>query len=529
MKKVTFISHDFVKEVDVQPDSNLLSVIRECGLFVEAPCGGQSVCKKCLVFTEEGKALFACKTTVKEDMTVVLPRYDDPLLRSKKTNLASDFIPKQIDPVVKNVEQVGERKDCKNLGIAIDIGTTTISIVLLDIESGDIIDNISFYNPQIIYGADIIHRIIFSQKGDGAKLLQKKIVDELIKSISYLGSKNEIDLREVKSVAISGNTTMIHLLLKLDAKYIREAPYSPIATEFEPFYTDENFNLLPKAKVFIAPCVANYLGGDIVSGVAVSGLHKRDETSILLDIGTNGEIVIGNKEWLVGCACSAGPAFEGMGLNCGTRFKEGAITEATICDNKFKYVVFGASKPCGISGSGIISLIKHLKEEGYIDNRGKFSDKVTQKVDHKKAFILFEAKDTVGGEPIYVTETDIDNILRAKAAIYSGMSLLLKKTSLDISNVDKFFIAGNLGSSINIESAIEIGLLPALPREKFSFIGNASLAGSIKYLLSKETRQDFLDIKAKTTYIDLSNEPAYMDEFMAALFIPHTDLNLFGK
>ena len=587
MKNLKLISGDFTKEIQVKENTNLLYAIQQSGLFIDAPCGGNDVCKKCTVFID-GKSCLACQTFVNEDMMVVLPEYSNLVDEEDKNHFIEKFKDIRINPVIQKLEfyinpeertayqsdleyfknilkkagfeifipsdiellkkisrathkkntytiylfeeknkseivDIIEGTNLKNLGIAIDLGTTTISIALLDLDSGIFIDSITFYNPQTIYGADIIHRIVFAQKNDGAEILQKKVQEELNQSIIALCMKNNLSVNEIKSVVLSGNTTMIHLFLELPAKFIRETPYSPVMQKFPILNSNSFIDIIKKGKLIVMPCAANYLGGDLVSGIISCDLHKKDEINILLDIGTNGEIIIGNKDWLIGCACSAGPAFEGMGLNCGVRFKQGAITEVSYENNEFIYIIAGNSKPCGISGTGIISLIQHLKEQNFIDNRGKFTEKVRDEINHRKAFIIFKKEGTLNNEFIYVDETDIDNILRAKAAIYSGISLLLKKLSLDISEIDNFFIAGGIGNSLNIENALEIGLFPRMRKEKIVFIGNSSLTGAIKFLLSGESRDETNELFPKVTYIDLSNEPSYMDEFMAALFIPHTN------
>ena len=587
MKNLKLISGNFTKEIQVKENTNLLTVIQESGLFIDAPCGGNSVCKKCTVFID-GKSCLACQTFVKEDMIVVLPEYSNLINQEDKNLFIEKFQDIKIEPAIQKIElkinpqarthyqsdleyfknllkkagfeifmpadielltkisrathkkniytiylfeenkkyeivDILEGTTLKNIGIAIDLGTTTISIALLDLDSGIFIDSITFYNPQTIYGADIIHRIVFASKKDGAEILQKKVLEEINQSISFLCMKNNLSYNEIKSTVLSGNTTMIHLFLGLPAKFIREMPYSPVMQKFPILNSNSFIDIIKKGKFFVMPCVANYLGGDLVSGIISCDLHKKDKINILLDIGTNGEIIIGNKDWLIGCACSAGPAFEGMGLNCGVRFKQGAITEVSFKNNEFIYEIAGNSKPCGISGTGIISLIKHLKEQKFIDNRGKFTEKVRDEINHRKAFIIFKKEETFNNEFIYVDEIDIDNILRAKAAIYSGISLLLKKLSLDISKIDNMFIAGGIGNSLNIKNALEIGLFPRLRKEKIVFIGNSSLTGAIKFLLSRESRDETNELFPKVTYIDLSNEPSYMDEFMAALFIPHTN------
>ncbi len=588
MKILKLISGDFTKEIKVKDNTNLLTAIQGSGLFIDAPCGGQSVCKKCTVFINS-KSCLACKTYVNEDITVILPEYSNLVNEEDKNHFIEKFKDIKIEPVIQKIElliepesriyyqsdfeyfkailkkegfkifipseidllskisrathqknnytiyllkqnkkyeiiDIMEGTNLRNLGIAIDLGTTTISIALLDLDSRTFIDSLSFYNPQIIYGADIIHRIVFASKNDGAEVLQEKVQNELNHSISSLCMKNNLSVNEIKSVNISGNTTMIHLFLGLPSKFIRETPYSPTIKALPVINANSIIDIIQRGKIFVMPCVANYLGGDLISGIISCDLQNKDEINILIDIGTNGEIVIGNKDWLIGCACSAGPAFEGMGLNCGMRFKQGAITEVVFKNNEFVYEIAGNSKPCGISGTGIISLIKYLKEENYIDSRGKFTDKVTDKIGHRKAFILFNKNQTINNDFIYVDETDIDNILRAKAAIYSGMSLLLKKLSLDISEINNLYIAGGIGNSLNINNALEIGLFPPIEKEKITFVGNSSLTGSIKYLLSQNVRNEIQILYTKITYIDLSNEPSYMDEFMAALFIPHTDM-----
>ncbi|MFH1768599.1 MAG: ASKHA domain-containing protein [Candidatus Omnitrophota bacterium] len=590
MSKLRLISGRLDKNIDTEDNCSLLEVIQKHGFFLEAPCGGRGTCKKCTVLIDN-KPHLACQTRVRDGMTVTLPDYDNLAIGDNKERLLKRLGGIDIAPVIKRVEieiasdkrnsyisdldylkellkqkgfveisiswdkdlftKIGElthknttvtvylfeQKDRveivdlleggnrRNLAVAIDLGTTTVSLVLLDTEKGEICDSITFYNPQIVYGADIIQRILFSFKNNGLKPLQEKVTTEIRQSIEFLALKENLSLDEIKYIVLSGNMTMVHFFLGLPSRFIKEAPYSPVVKDLP--VINDCLNLINKGRMFIMPCPANYLGGDLVSGSVSCDLHKSRAINILLDIGTNGEIIVASRDWLIGCACSAGPAFEGMGLNCGTRYKQGAITDVRDNKGELRYVIAGGRQPCGISGSGIISLIKHLKEKGYIDNRGKFTDKVTDKIGHRKAFILFKPEQSESGQPIYIDETDIDNILRAKAAIYSGISLILKKLSLDLNRINKLFVAGNLGSSLNIDNAQEIGLLPPLAKDKIVFLGNASLAGAVRYLLSKETREAVPQIAAKTTYVDLSNEPDYMDEFIAALFIPHTNMDLF--
>ncbi len=586
MKTVTFVTGGFRKEVSVPDKSNLLRVIHDNDLFIDAPCAGNGTCGKCGVEID-GREVLACRVSVESDIAVRIPEYNNlteedtdvfrhikekdsivpvikrvvitidlqsranyisdveyisGLLKEKGFNInppsKTDIINKisaftHTDGVITvyifedEIIDLTRRAGAGNYGLAIDVGTTSVSIALVDIETGGVTDAVSFYNPQIMYGADVINRIIYANKNDNGKILKTRLLDEIKESIGFLCLKNNVAHDEIKSACVSGNTTMMHLMLGVNPKYIREEPFSPVVRVFPVFDSAGTIDIIENGKIFIMPCASNYLGGDLTSGALACRMNESEGISILLDIGTNGEIIVGSRDWLMGCACSAGPAFEGMGLNCGTRYREGAIYSAEYAAGKFEYKIAGNVKPAGISGTGIISLIKILWENGYIDNRGKFTEKVTTIVGHKKAFILFDENETSNNGPIYINETDIDNILRAKAAIYSGINLILKQLSLDHSMIDKFYIAGGIGSALNLGNALKIGLLPPVERSKIKFAGNSSLIGAVEYLVLESARRSVAEIFGKLTYIDLSSEPAYMDEFMAALFIPHTDLDLF--
>lgn len=591
MHKIKFISGNYIREVKVDDNTNLLSAIQYNDFFIDAPCSGQGLCKKCIV-TVDDKYCFACQTKVKSDITVKIPEYNNAANKTEVNLYIKKNKTDEIAPIVKRIEMdltgsaqssylsdieffisILESKgydiiipdnidilnkisnlihnkhfgtiylfskngkfeildiiynlNLKNFGAAIDLGTTSISISILNIETGALLDSISFYNPQIMYGADIISRIIFSQKKGGLQILQESVIKKIKDAIDFLCKKNSIELEILKSIVVAGNTAMTHIFLGLNPKFIREFPYTPLLLNYPVLNSELNLNLNKGAKIFIMPTPSNYLGGDMVSGAAYCEFQDSEDINILLDIGTNGEIIIGNKEWLLGCACSAGPAFEGMGLNCGTRYREGALIDVQFENEKFIYKICGNTKPCGISGTGIISLISHLFDQNYIDNRGKFTEKIDTYIRNRKAFILYDKNQTINNECIYVDETDIDNILRAKAAIYSGISVLLKKLSLDFYMINKLYIAGGIGSSLNIDNAKHIGLIPDFKNDKIILIGNSSLYGACEYLYSKKRRIDIEKTSSKITYIDLSNEPEYMNEFTAALFIPHTDLSLF--
>jgi len=585
-KKVRLIFADFEKEYIINDSPFILDFLQKNNIFIDALCSGEGKCKKCLV-NLDGEFVLACQTKINKDSTIILQqknlyktkeeiffnevknKYKEfPLIKKiyidfslqikqpyisdfdflnlilQKENLIiselnnisllnklNNYIHSQSKVIIyllKTNEKyelinITEKIENKNIGLAIDLGTTTISISAVDFDNVNILDTINFYNPQIIYGADIIHRIIFSLKKENREKIQQSLINGLSQAIKFLLNKNKINSDEITAIVISGNTTMIHLFLGLNAKYIREFPYSPVSNNFSKIQAKQFFDFLNYANIFIIPSVANYLGGDLVSGAAYCNLINTHENSLLIDLGTNGEIILASNGILAGCACSAGPAFEGLGLNCGERYSEGVVFDVNYNNEKFHYFIAGETKPKGICGTGVISLLRHLYEKKYIDKRGKFTDKITDKLNNKKIFILFDEKSTAHNKIIYIDEIDIDNILRAKAAIFAGMKLLLKKFELDFYDINKFYISGGIGNSLNIENSIYIGLLPKLSIDKFLFVGNTSLTGAIYYLLYDEIRKQINEVAKKITYFDLSNETEYTDEFLAALFIPHTN------
>jgi uncharacterized 2Fe-2S/4Fe-4S cluster protein (DUF4445 family) len=334
---------------------------------------------------------------------------------------------------------------------------------------------------------------------------------------------------------ISGNTIMTHLFLGLKPEYLRLEPYTPTVLHTAPLRASElGLDIHPEAFVTLSPCVGSYVGGDITAGILTTNIAKNTEDICLfIDIGTNGEIVVGNNEFLMTCACSAGPAFEGGGMDCGMRATTGAIDSVSIDPDTghARYTTIGTGKPSGICGSGMIDLIAGLFLSGWIDSSGKFDRTRTSRFIHiegrRAYYTLAEAQDSYSGKPIILSENDIDNLMRAKAAIYSAASLLLKQIGITFHDISTFYIAGGFGRSLNLDHAMVIGLLPEIPVEKFHYLGNASLLGSSLCLLSQEFREVQAALTKRMTYIDLSTFSGYMDQYMAALFLPHTDLHHF--
>ena len=415
-------------------------------------------------------------------------------------------------------------------GAAVDIGTTTVVAYLVDCSDGRLVDSGMTYNSQMRFGDDVITRIIHATEGGGLDDLRQAVAGDVNDMLVPIIEKNKIRKEDVESVVISGNTTMSQLFWGLDPSSIREEPYIPTLNNFPVWKAGSaRLRINPQAPVYTLPCVGSYVGGDIVAGVLASKMHKNQEIALFMDIGTNGEIAIGNNEWLITAACSAGPCFEGSGIRHGMRATEGAIESVKLDASTFEPVlgVIGDSAPSGICGSGMIDAISELFFAGLIDRKGKFvRDLSTDRIkveDEGPEFILHRGEH----RNIVLTEVDIENIIRAKAAIYAGVSLLLKEVGLSMDIVERIYIAGGFGNYLNVDKAIILGMLPDLPKDKFSFIGNSSVAGAYLCLLSEQMRREAEEIASKMTYMELSVSRGFMDEYMSALFLPHTNLDLF--
>ncbi len=423
----------------------------------------------------------------------------------------------------------------RTLGVAVDLGTTTISVQLIDLEDANTLSTRNGYNEQIHCGLDVISRINYASARERLEDLRARAVHSINRLIREALDDACVSREDATCCHISGNTVMTHLLLGLNPEYIRLEPYTPTVLQAPPFAAGElGIEIHPEAPVFLSPCVGSYVGGDITAGILVTDLAKgKEEISLFIDIGTNGEIVLGNADFLMTCACSAGPAFEGGGIDCGMRATTGAIDRATIDreTGKARYTVIGGGKASGICGSGLIDLIAGLFLTGWIDSSGRFDRERPSpfiRADGRRATYTIVGADASGtGRPVILGETDVENFMRAKAAIYSAAALMLKEAGLGFVDLSVFYVAGGFGRFLDIENAIAIGLLPDIAPDKFNYVGNASLSGTRLCLLSEEFGRTRKALSGRMTYIDLSNYAGYMDQYMAALFLPHTDIRRF--
>ena len=418
------------------------------------------------------------------------------------------------------------------VAMAVDIGTTTVAGVLVDLKSGKLLAKASTGNGQIRYGADVINRIVEQGKDGGIKRLHDAIVKDTLRPLlAGLCASAKIKATQILRVCIASNTTMNHLLLGVDAGPVRMEPYIPSF-----FYvhdlkaTEIGLNVNPAAALRIAPNIGSYVGGDITAGTLATLLWNKEEFSLFVDLGTNGEIVFGNQDFMMSCACSAGPAFEGGDISCGMRATDGAIEAVTLDVDTMEpaYTIIGdeGQKPVGLCGSGIIDMISELFRCGIINAKGLFvreGTRVARDEHGTGRYILATAAESATGREVSLTEVDIDSFIRAKGAIYSAIATLLESMDMDDSILEHVYVAGGIGSGINMKNAINIGMFPAVELEKYEYVGNSSLAGAYAMVLSDQANEKVEELAQNMTYVELSTHPGYMDHFVAACFLPHTD------
>ena len=554
---------------------------------IELPCGGQGTCNECLVEVG-GRYVQACQTPVGADLVVRIPENGvaEMLVVGDSHLLARNLLPEpgQLTPLymtenlvvppasieehysdwnrvlralcekhpgccitaslsvlrklAKALRQldgrvtVGMRESAGGFhvldvmpgftqqspsGLAIDIGTTTVVVQLVELNTGRVLSTRTSFNRQLRRGADVISRIDYARTPERLHELRQLVLETINALILEVAPKPD----EIRAASIAGNTTMIHLLLGLQPKYIREAPYVPTVNPIPTLSAaDIGLAIHPEAAVECAPGVGSYIGGDITAGLLSTEIpNDREGVFLFMDIGTNGEIVIGNADWMVACACSAGPAFEGARIKCGMRATRGAIERIAIQEN-VEYKVIGDGKPAGICGSGLISLLGKLFKAGIVDQSVHFHD-------GSNSFLIESGTRTESGEDLVITGSDIENLIRTKAAIYAACALILENVGLKWSDIARVYIAGGFGRYLHVPDAIRIGMLPDLPHQNFSYIGNSSLTGAYIALLSREHRRRLAELASQMTYVDLSSDPRYMDGYVKAMFLPHTDLEQF--
>jgi uncharacterized 2Fe-2S/4Fe-4S cluster protein (DUF4445 family) len=421
----------------------------------------------------------------------------------------------------------------RNYGLAVDVGTTTVVAQLVSLKSGNVHGVAGSHNLQARYGEDVISRMIYAcSRSGGLDSLHKAIIQNINQLIRKLTKEKGIEPWEITSVVAAGNTTMSHLLLSLIPCSIRLDPYVPTVTVYPQVSAKElGIDIHPEAVLDVVPGVASYIGGDIVGGIFARGIADRPEVRALVDVGTNGEIALGNNEWLGCCSASAGPAFEGAGIRHGMRATKGAIEKVTIAEGRPSYRTTGDAKPRGICGSGLIDCLYEFARNHIVDGEARFHlspdhGRVVEK-DDEILFVLASPGETETGAELVITQSDIRHLIRSKAAVFAAMKSLVDYVGLQFDDIQDLFVAGGFGSNLDISKAVGVGLLPDIDRKKIRFVGNSSLMGARMCLLSTHAMERSLRIAKSITNIELSKYPRFMEEYVAAMFLPHTDRRLF--
>ena len=464
---------------------------------------------------------------------VVLKKLPDVL---RENNFAVKCVIRATSDDMYVYDIFGKDEDVIIGGLAIDIGTTTVSAVLINMENGEILAKSSAGNGQIRFGADVINRIVESQKPGGQKKLQDAVIKETINPMIHEMCKSaKFPKDHIYRMCVASNTTMNHLFAGINADPLRTEPYIPAFFKTNSlFASDVGVDINKDAHIIMAPNIGSYVGGDITAGTLVSQIWNRPEFSLFIDLGTNGELVFGNSDFMMSCACSAGPAFEGGDISCGMRATDGAIEACTIdketMEPTYKVVGEPGTKPVGLCGSGIIDVISELFMTGIINPKGKFV-REGKRIRHDHygmgSYVIAFEEEAGSAKDVEITEVDIDNFIRAKGAIFSAIRTMLNSLDFDVSMIDDVYVAGGIGSGINMANAVHIGMFPDIPLEKFHYIGNSSLTGAYLMLHSTSAEKKTYELASNMTYLELSTVPTYMDEFVGACFIPHTDTNLF--
>lgn len=496
---ITFLPEDV--SIDV-PEGTLISDAGiKAGVRISIPCGGSGRCGRCMVeIGDHGERVLACQTAVSDGMIITIPSEDHSRVIAAIDHKEEDI--EELSPI------------SQGFGLAVDIGTTTIAIEVVDLSSGKVVFKNADMNGQRIRGEDVLARIQYAEEGGTDELCRLVIetINRLIGECNVPG----VSVKDIRSAYIAGNTAMTHLFLGVDPSPIRIPPFEPVFREAETTGSECGLNIADDARVICMPSVASYVGGDITSDIVDSGMDRAEGLALLIDVGTNGEVALGNAEMLLTCSSSAGPAFEGSQMTSGMLAKPGAIDSVRIIDGKVNYTVIGGIEPKGICGSGVIDLVAELFKAGMIDRRGNFTESAS----------AVDGVFRIVGD-VVITQSEIANIIMTKAAIYSASRTMIRNLGIDFNDLEKIYIAGGFGNFINMDSAVTIGLFPDVDRSKYEYLGNASLSGARHALVSEGFRMRVGEAFSKMTYIDLGSDPIFYDEYMSAQFLPHTDGSLF--
>ena len=478
MSTLIVYENDKKRDCTFTPGENLLDALRRSGCAVAAPCGGHGVCGKCRV-NFNGEEVLACQTTLRDGGTVYLKAEKGDLSWNDASGTLS-----------------AERRRT-GYGAAIDLGTTTVAMTLHRLSDGKLLGSISDWNAQKGWGGDVISRIGYCMDHEeGLSVLMGSIRSQILSLLDALCARCGIERGEVTEMVLAGNTVMQHIFAGLSPRSIASAPFTPLS-----LFREGLPCMLSGIPVYLAPCVAGYVGGDITAGVLHTALRDRPGHCLFLDVGTNGEMVLASGGTLTACAVASGPAFEGAGISCGMSASYGAVHQVTLTEDGLAYEVLGGGEATGLCGSGLLDLAACLIELGYIDESGCL-------LTDEAAFYLTDR--------VYLTQQDVRQLQLAKAAVAAGIRLLLQEQQLTARDIDAVYLAGGFGNRLRPESAVRIGMLPSQLSRCTIAVGNASLSGAQQVLLSPSRRQTLTAIAEECRYIELSTHrdfnPCFIEE-----------------
>ena len=453
-----------------------------------------------------------------------------PLCRDANFDITVSLVQRETDWVITDVEPGDQRQ--RHYGLAVDYGSTTIVMQLVDLNSGSVIGEEKLVNDQVQYGTDILTRITYSLEDPShAQNLQKATVETFRQLLEALTDATGINAAKCPVMIVSGNTTMIHFLLGLNAWTVFASPFAPVSSD-PGFLWGEEVGMAFEGLLYIIPSASNYIGGDIVSGLLKLDIHKQDKTCMFFDIGTNGELVLGNKEWMIAGAGAAGPALEGYISRYGMRAAPGAIDKVKISDGRISYTTIGNRKPVGICGSGIIDLLAQMRLNGWINMAGHLDPNASDRIvylqdENQYAAVYATAEESETGDPLHFTQTDIDQYLDTKAAAFTMIECILDSAGVTEKQVDKCYLSGAFPAHSDLEAAITIGIFPDLPREKYHMIANTSLEGARILLTNRDRLEEMRELLENMYCVQFASVPDFLIRMQAAKFIPHTDMDRF--
>jgi len=511
------------ERISIRAGATVLEAAGQAGIILNTVCGGKGTCGKCVVNLEpDGREVLACQHRIQSDLTVTIPA-NSRFFEQKILEHGID-IQTKVHPTIYEKYQIDSAEEI--FGLAVDIGTTTVVAKLINMRDGQCLGTQATLNPQTRYGDDVISRIDYAQTDAKLAELHETIIGCINELIARLCKKTSIDKKQIYEMCVVGNTAMNHIFLRLPVRQLGQAPYRAFSVDAKDLPAKElSLQINPAGNIHTAGNVAGFVGSDTTAVALAVDIDSAEEETLVVDIGTNGELVLGTADKLYAASCAAGPAFEGARIACGSRAVEGAIEAVVVNDGDIGLDVIGGCTARSICGSGLIDAVAVLLDLGIVDKTGRFAhpsalaNKLPQAIlariiekDDQLAFCLVRAEN-VNERKVVLTQKDIREVQLAKAAIRAGIKLLQKKIGIEDSDIKQVFLAGAFGNYIRAESALRIGLLPAVPAERIHFVGNAASSGAQMILINSRLRELARDLARRIEYVEIANEPDFQDVF----------------